>query len=264
MTAAMPCRHGGCLSRLRFLFVVVRLWLICVAALLAPCRQVRAVEYTTVEVAGKRVTVCRVDLRQERLELFHRDETGQPFRRFGNLASSLQRRGRKLVFAMNAGMYQPDLSAVGLFVAAGKEFAPLNVASGNGNFFLKPNGVFAVTATGAWVVETSEYPKLAGGVLLATQSGPLLVRGGQIHPAFNARSESRVRRNGVGISSPQDVVFAISEDPVNFYEFATLFRDLLHCPDALYLDGAVSSLHATALKRDDSRVDLGPIIAVTE
>ena len=99
--------------------------------------------------------------------------------------------------------------------------------------------------------------------MLATQSGPLLVRGGQVHPAFDAGSKSRLLRNGVGVASPQTVVFVISEDPVNFYEFATLFRDRLHCPDALYLDGTISSLHASALGRDDSRTDLGPIIAVT-
>ncbi len=249
---------------MRFLAVAICLRFIFVVALLAPCGRALAVEYSTVEVAGKRVTVCRVDLRAERLQLFHHDDAGQPFRHFGNLTSWLQGRGRKLVFAMNAGMYQPDLSPVGLFVAAGQELALLNVANGSGNFFLKPNGVFAVTAAGARVVESSEYPKLGEGILLATQSGPLLVRGGQIHPAFNARSESRLRRNGVGVSSAASVVFAISEDPVNFYEFATLFRDQLHCPDALYLDGAISSLHATALGRDDSRADLGPIIAVTE
>ena len=77
----------------------------------------------------------------------------------GTSESSLRDRGRNLVFAMNAGMYQPDLSPVGLFVAAGQELAPLNAANGSGNFFLKPNGVFAVTATGARVVESSEYPR---------------------------------------------------------------------------------------------------------
>ena len=76
----------------------------------------------------------------------------------------------------------------------------------------------------------------------------LLVRGGRVHPAFNVRSESRLRRNGVGVASPETVIFAVSEDPVNFYEFATLFRDELHCPDALYLDGVISSLHATATR----------------
>jgi uncharacterized protein YigE (DUF2233 family) len=57
-------------------------------------------------------------------------------------------------------------------------------------------------------------------------------------------------------------VFAISEVPVNLYEFATLFRDVLHCPDALYLDGLISSLHSPDLKRSDKKSKLGPIIGV--
>ena len=238
--------------------------LLCFVTLLVFAGQMPAVEYSEAEVAGKRVTVCRVDLRRESLQLFCHDDAGQPFRRCANLASWLRGRGQNLVFAMNAGMYQPDLSPVGLFVGAGQQLAPLKLAGGSGNFFLKPNGVFAVTAAGARIVESSEYPKLGEKILLATQSGPLLVRGGQIHPAFNARSESRLRRNGVGVPSPGSVVFAISDDPVSFYEFATLFRDELHCPDALYLDGVVSSLYAGALRRDNARADLGPIIAVTE
>jgi uncharacterized protein YigE (DUF2233 family) len=165
---------------------------------------------------------------------------------------------------MNAGMYHGDFSAVGLYVSGGQQLAPLNTTNGNGNFFLKPNGVFAVTKTGARVVESSEYPMLHERVILATQSGPLLVRGGKLHPAFNANSESRLFRNGVGVPSPAVALFVISEAPVNFYEFATLFRDKLRCPDALFLDGTISSLHAPELKRSDFRKDLGPIIAVTE
>ena len=223
-----------------------------------------AVEFSTVEIAGKRVTICRVNVRKERLQLFHRDETGQPFKRFDRLAPWLQSHGHKLVFAMNGGMYHGDFSAVGLFVSGGQQLVPLNTANADGNFFLKPNGVFAVTDAGARVIETSEYPKLRERVILATQSGPLLVRGGKLHPAFNANSESRLFRNGVGVPSPDIAIFAISEAPVNFYEFATLFRDTLHCPDALFLDGTISSLHSTELKRSDFRMDLGPIIAITE
>ena len=224
-----------------------------------------AVEFSTVEFAGKRFTVCRVNVCKERLQLFHRDESGQPFKRFDRLASWLESRGQKLVFAMNAGMYHEDFSAVGLFVSGGRQAVPLNTANGSGNFFLKPNGVFAVTEAGACVLESSEYLRLRDeGVILATQSGPLLVRSGKLHPALNADSESRLLRNGVGVSSPDVALFVISEAPVNFYEFATLFRDKLHCPDALFLDGVISSLHASELKRSDHRIDLGPIIAVTE
>lgn len=223
-----------------------------------------AVEFSTVEVAGKRVTICRVNVRKERLQLFHRDETGQPFKRFERLTAWLQPRGQKLVFAMNGGMYRGDFSAVGLSVAGGQQLTPLNTNNGEGNFFLKPNGVFLVSEAGARVVESSEYPRLHERVIIATQSGPLLVQGGRIHPAFKPNSENRLFRNGVGVPSPDVAVFAISEAPVNFHEFATMFRDKLHCPDALFLDGAISSLHAPKLNRSDFRVDLGPMIGLTE
>lgn len=74
---------------------------------------------------------------------------------------------------------------------------------------------------------------------------------------------SRLLRNGVGVSSVHTVVFVISEVPMNFHEFASLFRDKLGCPNGLYLDGVVSSLYAPSLKRNDFRMVLGPIIAVT-
>jgi uncharacterized protein YigE (DUF2233 family) len=223
-----------------------------------------AVEFRTVEVAGKKVTVCRVEVKKEKLRLFHRDETGLPLKRLDRLAEWLGAQDQKLTFAMNAGMYHGDFSAVGLFVSDGREAAPLNVANGEGNFFLKPNGVFAVTEAGARVMETGEYPKLRERVILATQSGPLLLRAGRIHPAFNAASKSRLYRNGVGVQSPEVAIFAISEEPVNFYEFATLFRDVLRCPDALFFDGTISSLYAPELKRSDFKMELGPMIGVVE
>lgn len=222
------------------------------------------VDYSQREFAGKRYTVCRVDIRKERLQLFHRDETGQPFKRFEHLMSWLQPRGERLVFAMNGGMYHRDFSAVGLFVSDGRQITPLNTSSGEGNFFLKPNGVFLITEKAARVVESSEYRHLHEKVLIATQSGPLLVHGGRIHPAFKPGSVSRLFRNGVGISSPDTVVFVISEEPVNFHEFAMFFRDGLHCPDALFLDGTISSLYSTQLQRSDFRMDLGPIIGIAE
>jgi uncharacterized protein YigE (DUF2233 family) len=239
------------------------LLLIWSATLLALTRDASAVEFSTVEFAGKCFIVCRVNVGKDRLQLFHRDENGQPFKRFDRLASWVESRGQKLVFAMNAGMFHSDISAVGLYVS-GDQLVPLNTTNGVGNFYLKPNGVFALTDAGARVLDSSEYPALRERVVLATQSGPLLVHGGKLHPAINPKSESRVLRNGVGVPSPNVALFVISESPVNFYELATLFRDKLSCPDALFLDGVISSLHAPALKRSDVRSDLGPMLAVTE
>ena len=232
--------------------------------LLAMLQCASAVDFSTVEFRGKTFTVCRINVRKEHLELYHRDDDGQPFKRFDRLNAWLQPHGKKLVFAMNAGMYHADFSAVGLFVAGGQQLVPLNTASGEGNFFLKPNGVFVITDGGARVIEASEYPNLHERVILATQSGPLLVRHGQLHPAFREGSESRLVRNGVGVPAPGTAIFVMSDVPVNFYEFATFFRDQLHCPDALFLDGTISSIYSTELKRNDFRMDLGPIIGVTE
>lgn len=212
-------------------------------------------------VKDPRFTTIRVDARTERVELFLRDDAGRPFKHFDQLKSWLAGQNKQLRFAMNAGMYQEDLSPLGLFVQDGKQVSRLNLSDGTGNFYLKPNGVFLVSESGPRIVESTEFPALAQGVRLATQSGPLLVRNGAFHPSINAASTSRLVRNGVGVSGNM-IMFVISEQPVNFYELAAYFRDELHCADALYLDGVVSSLYSTDLQRNDHRADLGPIIGI--
>lgn len=221
-----------------------------------------AASLASAAAAEPRYTVVKIDVRKERLELFLHDDSGAPFKRFDRLEAWLAARNRQLVFAMNAGMYHADFSPVGLLVQEGREEAPLNLAAGAGNFFLKPNGVFLVSDAGPRVVESSEYAALPKeGVRLATQSGPLLLRRGVVHPAFIPDSDSRKIRNGVGVSG-HTAIFVISEQPVNFYEFALYFRDVLHCRDALYLDGTVSALHSLALRRSDFTRELGPILGV--
>jgi uncharacterized protein YigE (DUF2233 family) len=221
-------------------------------------------EFTNAVIAGKRVTVCRVNVRKEALRLFLYDDAGKPFNSFAAIDGSLQRDGKKLVFGMNAGMFHRGFAPVGLFVSDAREIGRLNTTDGSGNFYLKPNGLFLVSERGARVIETSEHAAVGERILLATQSGPLLVRAGKIHPAFKPDSQSRVIRNGVGVGSADVAVFAITDEAVNLYEFATLFRDVLQCPDALYLDGVISSLHSTKLQRTDKKADLGPIIGVVE
>jgi uncharacterized protein YigE (DUF2233 family) len=210
-----------------------------------------------------RSTVCRVDIRTDHLQLFLTDPSGRPFNSFRKVAESVSARNEQLVFAMNAGMYREDYTPVGLMVANGQQIHRLNMGFGFGNFYLKPNGVFIVSETGAHIVESSEYRSLQLTPTLATQSGPLLLQGGQLNSHISPQGTSRLIRNGVGVVSANEAVFVISEDPVNFYDFAVLFRDRLHCADALYLDGNVSSLYARSLGRADEHVPLGPIIGVT-
>ncbi|PTT82967.1 hypothetical protein DBR42_16330 [Pelomonas sp. HMWF004] len=208
-------------------------------------------------------TVVRVDTATQQLRLFWQDDKGQPLRRLDRLAAWLKPQGRALAFGMNAGMYHADGSPVGLLVIDGRELAPLNLSDGQGNFFLKPNGVFLIDATGPRVIDAVDYPASHDGVRLATQSGPMLLKNGQIHPAFRPLSASRFIRNGVCALGGQ-AIFVISERPVSFHEFASFFRDELHCQNALYLDGSVSSLYSPKLGRNDRWYELGPLFGVTE
>lgn len=187
---------------------------------------------------------------------------GKPLHTFAAVDRALAAGRKKLLLAMNAGMFHPSYRPVGLLVQGGKVTSPLNRSKGKGNFFLEPNGVFFIGEKGAGVVETSAFARLEQSIEWATQSGPLLVQAGAIHPQLSPGSRSRLIRNGVGVDPAGKVELVISEDPVNLHEFATLFRDVLHCPDALYLDGTVSSVHGPAIGKSVERARLGPIIAV--
>ncbi len=221
-----------------------------------------AVEFSGGKAGNVALTVAAVDLRTEKLRLFLRNEHGQPFNKLETLANWLESHGQKLVFGMNAGMFNRDFSPVGLYLADGVQTTELNTASGSGNFFLLPNGVFGINAAGAFVVESAAWQQMRAGAVLATQSGPMLVIDGEIHPQFKPDSASRLIRNGVCATSPHRVLFVISNGPLNFYEFARFFRDQLGCRNALYLDGNVSSLYAPALQRNDGMSLLGPLLGV--
>jgi uncharacterized protein YigE (DUF2233 family) len=167
---------------------------------------------------------------------------------------------------MNAGMYHDGLGPVGLFVEDGRQETPLNRADGEGNFFLKPNGVFFVRKDGsAGVMETTAYaaahPEGDPDIAHATQSGPMLVIDGKVHPRFEPDGASRFIRNGVGVRGDGTVVLAISRQPVSLGSFARLFKDELACPNALFLDGAISTLSDGERILVGGKDPVGPILA---
>jgi uncharacterized protein YigE (DUF2233 family) len=240
--------------------------LIALFALTAPVRVLAAPATSepcrVVEAQGESFTVCTIDLRRRRLKLFWLQPDGRPYGSLGTLAEA---QGGHLSFAMNAGMYDKDQAPVGLYVEDGREMKPVSTADGPGNFHLKPNGVFWVKGERAGVLDTPHYLRAKIRPDYATQSGPMLVIDGQIHPKISADGPSQKIRNGVGVRDDGHVaVFAISERPVTFGAFARLFKDDLGCRNALFLDGTVSSLHAPNLGRTDISRPLGPVVgAVT-
>ena len=211
---------------------------------------------------GADFSVCQVSVQQD-LRLFLNGPDGQPLGSFAAVDGILAAEGHRLAFAMNAGMYRPDRSPVGLYVEAGREMAGLQRKASFGNFGLQPNGVFCIGANRFQVTETLAFDAARPECRYATQSGPMLVIDGKLHPKFMAASPSVNIRNGVGVSvDGHTAYFAVSDDLVNFDLFARFFRDGLGVPNALFLDGTISRLYAPELGRDDFGFPMGPIVGL--
>ena len=213
--------------------------------------------------ADHNYVICTFDLRRDNLGLYWQGADGAPLGGAGPLAVLAESKGRRLVFAMNAGMYDTALAPVGLYIENGRMLHKANTRNGSGNFHMKPNGIFYFGDGRAGVMETGRYLKSRLTPSFATQSGPMLVIDGQIHPKFQETGTSEKVRNGVGVRGDSTVIFAISVEPVSFYTFATLFRDRLKTPNALFLDGTISTLYAPPMPALGGWRELGPILGVT-
>lgn len=212
---------------------------------------------------GLPYTICEVAAGQD-LRVFHTGSDGAPFGSFARVEAALAGAGQKLAFAMNGGMYHADRAPVGLLIEDGVARANLVTAEGPGNFGLLPNGVFCVRNGGTFaVIESRAFKTRPPDCRQATQSGPMLVIEGALHPRFVPTSDSRYVRNGVGVSADGTrAVFAISGRAVNFHTFARLFRDGLDLPQALYFDGQVSRLYAPGIGRSDWGLAMGPMVGL--
>ncbi len=243
----------------------------------APCADPRRAGWTVTDssILGSRSVALRFDgprgdhlaafiPKTQLVQVLSRVQGAEPFDTFAELERRLRSRGRRLLWAMNGGMYMEDRRALGLLVSDGRELARVNQRTGKGNFYLEPNGVFTITESGyPEILTTRQYVEQDTTTLRqATQSGPIVLQAGRLNPLFDPDSTSRFVRNGVCVSE-QYLIFDISLSRVSFHEFASFLR-ALGCNDALYLDGNVSSVYAPGAGRTDSGFGLGPIVVASE
>ncbi len=214
---------------------------------------------------GEGFRLCRYDPARHDLALIVSGRDGKPLRHLPALAASLGPDARRVRFAVNAGMYDAGGFPIGLYVEAGLARRKINTRTAKGNFYMKPNGVFWTDAQGkAQIMTTDIYRAKPRQPRFATQSGPMLVIDGQLHPAIAEKGQSTWTRNGVGTGCKGGTWFMISDAAISFGVIARFFQKGLGCRDALFLDGAVSSLWDPRGGRIDVRHTLGPMVVVSD
>jgi uncharacterized protein YigE (DUF2233 family) len=204
-----------------------------------------------------------VNPKKQNILFFFKNNKNENFGNASKLKKWLKTQKKELLFATNGGMYKKDHSPQGLYIEKNKIISKIDTTSGNGNFYLKPNGIFYFTNDKkVSICETTKFVENKN-IEYATQSGPMLVIDGKIHNSFKENSTNINIRNGVGISPNNQVVFAMSKEEINFYDFANYFKNL-GCKNALYLDGFVSRTYLPEKKWIQTDGEFGVIIAITK
>ena len=129
----------------------------CVCLLPAPAAAQSATPCAPMRFEGANYTVCSFDARRDDIGSTGRRPTARPYGGFSRLADALKAQGRQLRFAMNGGMFETDLSPVGLFIEDGKQEHKADLRDGASNFHLRPNGVFYIGDGAAGVMETARF-----------------------------------------------------------------------------------------------------------
>ncbi len=202
--------------------------------------------------------------KKQKLDFYWKDKDGNSYVSFKNLKSKLDKENKQLIFAMNGGMYTKDWTPQGLYIENGIPMAKIDtLTSGYGNFYLQPNGIFYLTRDHTPIICTTAKFRSNADIKYATQSGPMLLIEGKIHSKFNKGSANVHIRNGVGILPNGNLLFAMSKEKINFYDFASYFKQN-GCKNALYLDGFVSRTYLPSKNWEQLDGNFVVIIAETK
>lgn len=159
------------------------------------------------------------------IKMYWKDSSGIPFMTFDRLLKINER----IVFITGTGK---SLVPLGLYIENGKLLHPMRkIMNYKVNLNIKPDGVFYITGTGAYINVLREQQSYKNAKW-AIQSGPMLLIDGKINPGLPNRTKTL--RNGVGIKKDGMVYFACIE--AGMKDFAEHFLRA-GCTNALYLDG---------------------------
>lgn len=223
-------------------------------------------ETLNIEIENVSFAVCAIDLRKDKLAMYWKSDTGQVYGSLEALNASLQKQGKMVVCGTNGGIFDESQKPLGLYIEKGKELRRLNLRrNAYGNFYLEPNGVFILYSKHAEIVTTDEYQAKPDTekelISFANQSGPIMIRDGEINPLFRPGSTNVTTRNAICVQAPTNIALVAAQEPVNFYDFAHMLKNRFGCQSALYLDGTVSTFYPS--RRLEFKRPVGTLFAVT-
>ena len=194
---------------------------------------------------GERITnsdflIYKPDLEKSDIKMYWKSEDGTAYKNIKNFISKSSE--KKILFVTNGGIYTENYTPEGLYIENYKLMSELNLRKEFGNFYMKPNGVFYIE-NGKPIISDSEEFQYNKNISYAVQSGPLLIKNGEINKEFSSDSKSFKIRSAVGLDNENKVFFYMSKKEISFYEFSKYALDNLDCKQLLFLDGTISKMY---------------------
>ena len=126
------------------------------------------------------VQAYTVNPQTERVKMYWQKANGEAWGTLHALLADMNSQGQ-VQMAMNGGIYDESYAPLGLYIENGQQKVALNLASGEGNFFIRPGGVFYVAGDKVGIVRLDAF-KTSKEIQFAVQSGPMLLENGVINP----------------------------------------------------------------------------------
>ena len=206
----------------------------------------------------------------ETVNFHYKNKKNENFSSIENLKNSIEKAKLDIQMITNGGMYSPANEPQGLYIENKKTYKTIDTLNDKDgtNFYLFPNGVFymdtlnnfGISSTENFIKKISDYSLIKN----ATQSGPMLINNGEIHKSFSKASQNEKIRSGVGITSSNQLVFLITLDDCNFYDFAICYKEIFDCNNALFLDGAISKMFIKDIPTNFLNGLFVPMISITK
>ncbi|STJ31938.1 protein [Escherichia coli] len=133
------------------------------------------------------VQAYTVNPQTERVKMYWQKANGEAW---GTLHALLADMNSQVQMAMNGGIYDESYAPLGLYIENGQQKVALNLASGEGNFFIRPGGVFYVAGDKVGIVRLDAF-KTSKEIQFAVQSGPMLMENSVINPRIHPNVASR-------------------------------------------------------------------------